>query len=264
MDATDDRLKKFAHVADPKRRAYNAMMLAMDENIGRVRQQLTATGQEKDTLVVFISDNGGPTMPGVTVNASINTPLRGSKRTTLEGGIRVPFVLSWAGRVKPGVYDQPAIQLDLTYTALTAAGIAIQPEWKLDGTDLLPYLTGKKTGAPHDALYWRFGEQMAVRMGDFKLVRYDVNADTLSGARNQGVTAKKLYNLRDDLGETRDLAAAMPDKVRELEAKWAAWNTGNVPPLWGSGGGADNDGPSPGAAADKKGKRAGRKTGQTK
>ena len=93
MDATSDRLKRFAAIADPRRRAYAAMMFAMDEAIGRVRQQLVATGQERDTLVVFISDNGGPTMPGVTVNASSNRPLRGSKRTTLEGGIRVPIVL---------------------------------------------------------------------------------------------------------------------------------------------------------------------------
>jgi arylsulfatase A-like enzyme len=263
MDATSDRLKKFAAITDPKRRTYAAMMLAMDENIGRVRQKLVETGQTQNTLVIFISDNGGPTMPGVTVNASRNTPLRGSKRTTLEGGIHVPYVISWPARLKPGIYEQPAIQLDLTFTALKAAGVALAPGAKLDGVDLLPFLTGAKSGAPHEALYWRFGEQMAIRMGDFKLVRYDNNADTLTGGRNQGVTAKKLYNLRDDIGETRDLAAAMPDKVKQLEAQWAAWNTGNVAPLWGGGGGSDNDGPEPGAAA-KKGKRAGKKNADAK
>ena len=260
MDATDDRLKKFAHIADRQRRTYAAMMLAMDENIGRVRQKLAETGQTQNTLVFFISDNGGPTMPGVTVNASRNTPLRGSKRTTLEGGIRVPFVISWPGRVQPGVYEQPALQLDLTATALVAAGVAIQPEWKLEGVDLLPYLAGGKSGAPHDALYWRLGEQMAIRAGDFKLVRYDNNADTLTGGRNQGVTAAKLYNLRADIGETRDLAAAMPEKVQQLQAQWDAWNVGNHAPLWGTGA-VDNDGPEPGA---KKGKRAGKRSAEGK
>ncbi|HUQ67931.1 MAG TPA: hypothetical protein VM165_00320, partial [Planctomycetaceae bacterium] len=101
----------------------------------------------------------------------------------------------------------------------------------------LPYVTGAKTGAPHEALFWRFGDQMAVRQGSFKLVKYDLNADTLTGKNNQGATAAKLYDLSQDIGEASDLAATMPDKVRELQARWDAWNKDNVPPLWGGGGG---------------------------
>jgi arylsulfatase A-like enzyme len=260
MDATKDRLAKFAAIPDPKRRTYAAMMSAMDDNIGLVLQQLRATGQEKNTLVFFISDNGGPTMPGVTVNASRNDPFRGSKRTTLEGGIRVPFVVSWPGRIAPGVYAQPVIQLDLTATALTAAGIDDAAERKLEGVNLLPYLAGDKSGAPHDALYWRFGEQMAIRAGDFKLVRYDTNADTLTGARNQPTSKGKLYNVVADPHEDHDLAAAMPEKVKELQAKWNAWNAGNVKPLWG-GQHLDNDGDEPGAGERKAGKRAKKNAG---
>ena len=255
MDATDDRLAKFPNIADKKRRTYDAMMLAMDEAIGKVRRKLTDTGLDKNTLVIFISDNGGPTMPGVTVNGSSNAPLRGSKRTTLEGGIRVPFIVSWPGHVKPGVFENPVIQLDATATALTAAGVEIRPEWKLDGANLLPHLGGGKSAAPHDALYWRFGKQMAIRMGDYKLVRYDSNADTLTGAGGQPITSFKLYNLADDIGETKDLAASQPDKVKELQTKWEAWNQSNIAPLWG-GGKADNDGAEPGAPAGKKRKRA--------
>jgi arylsulfatase A-like enzyme len=255
MQATDERLKRFPNVADDKRRTYDAMMLAMDEAIGRVRQKLVETGLERNTLVCFISDNGGPTMPGTTINASRNDPLRGSKRTTLEGGIHVPFVVSWPSRLKPGVFTQPAIQLDLTATALAAAGVQVDQDPKLEGVDLLPFLTGEKTGTPHDALYWRFGQQMAIRLGDYKLVRYDSNADTLTGGRNQPVTAAKLYNLAADIGETKDLAAGMPDKVKELQAKWDAWNVANVKPLWGSGQ-KDSDGAEPGAPLPKKGKRA--------
>ena len=255
MQATDDRLAKFAQVADAKRRTYDGMMLAMDEAIGRVRQKLTDAGLEKDTLVFFISDNGGPVMPGTAMNASRNTPLRGSKRTTLEGGVRVPFLVAWPGRLKPDVYAQPVIQLDLTATALAAAGVKASPGWKLEGVDLLPFLSGEKAGAPHDALYWRFGQQMAIRVGDYKLVRYDSNADTLTGARNQPVTAAKLYNLATDISETNDLAIAMPEKVKELQSKWDAWNAANVKPLWGSAH-TDNDGAEPGARPQKKAKKA--------
>jgi arylsulfatase A-like enzyme len=253
MDATVDRLAKFPSIADKQRRTYNAMMLAMDDAIGAVRKKLADAGLEKDTLVTFVSDNGGPTMKGVTVNGSSNAPLRGSKRTTLEGGVRVPFVISWPGQVKPGVFEQPAIQLDLHATALAAAGLESKPEWKLDGVNLLPFLAGKKSGAPHEALYWRFGEQMAIRSGDFKLVRYDSNVETQTG-RGEPVTTAKLYNLRDDLGETKDLAAAMPEKRQELQTQWDAWNATLVKPLWGGGKG-DNDGPEPGAPEKKKRKR---------
>ena len=260
MDATSERLAKFAAITDPKRRTYAAMMSAMDDNIGLVLRRLRETGQDRNTLVCFISDNGGPTMPGVTVNASRNDPFRGSKRTTLEGGIHVPFLVAWPGRLTPGVYAQPVIQLDLTATALTAAGLNPAADAKLEGVNLLPYLTGEKTSAPHDALYWRFGQQMAIRVGDFKLVRYDGNADTLTGARNQPPSSLKLYNLATDIHEDHDLATSMPGKVQELQAKWAAWNAGNVNPLWG-GQHQDNDGDEPGTADRKAAKRAKKKAG---
>jgi arylsulfatase A-like enzyme len=250
MQATDARLEKFANVADKQRRTYNAMMLAMDDAIGKVRATLAETGQTENTLVTFISDNGGPTMVGVTVNGSRNEPLRGSKRTTLEGGVRVPFVVTWPGHIKPGVYDQLSIQLDLHATALAAAGVDAKTDWKLEGVNLLPFLSGEKSGAPHDALYWRFGQQMAVRSGDWKLVRYDSNADTQAG-RAQPVTAAKLYNLATDIHEDQDLAAANPEKVQELQAKWNAWNQSNVTPLWGGKGG-DRDSTEPGKQKKKR------------
>jgi arylsulfatase A-like enzyme len=257
MQADDARLARLANIADPTRRTYAAMMVAMDEAIGRVRDTLAASGQVENTLILFISDNGGPTMPGVTVNGSRNDPLRGSKRTTLEGGIRVPFLVAWPGRVKPGVFEPPAIQLDLHATALAAAGVVAQPAWKLDGVDLLPFLAGEKTGAPHDSLFWRFGQQMAIRVGDYKLVRYDTNADTRTGARNQPVTAARLYHLGNDVGETKDLAAAMPEKAQQLQAQWDAWNATLVAPLWG---GARPEGGKTQPDAEKKNRRKRQKT----
>lgn len=241
MHATGERLAKFPGIGDKQRRTYDAMTLALDDAIGVVRKRLSETGQQDNTLICFISDNGGPVMPGTTVNGSSNVPLRGSKRTTLEGGIRVPFVVAWPGKIKPGVYDRPAIQLDLTATALAVAGVKAE---NVEGVNLLPFLAGEKSGPPHDALYWRFGRQMAIRDGDYKLVRYDAKADTGAGRQKAPVSGAKLYNLTKDISETNDLAAAMPDKVKELQEKWEAWNQSNVPPLWGDGK-AGNDGPEP-------------------
>src|SRR5947208_16004868 len=150
------------------------MLSAMDDAIGRVMEKLRERGLEEDTLIFFFSDNGGPTMIGTTINGSINYPLRGSKRQLLEGGVRVPFVVQWKGRLPAGkTYDHPIIALDILPTAIAAAGAEPKAELKLDGVNLLPYLEGKKTGPPHEFLYWRFGEQLAVRHGDWKLVKYD-------------------------------------------------------------------------------------------
>jgi len=238
MHATEERLAKFPGIPDKERRTYAAMTLAMDEAVGVVRKKLASLGLGQKTFILFISDNGGPTMPGVTINGSCNEPLRGSKRTTLEGGIRVPFLIAWPGHLKPGVYDQLVIQLDATATALAIAGAKAD---KVEGVNLLPFLTGEKSGTPHDALCWRFGQQMAIRCGDYKLVRYDSNADTRTGAR-QPVTAVKLYNLANDIGESKDLAMVHSDKVKELQAKWDAWNQSNVAPLWGGGKAAGSSG----------------------
>ena len=249
MDATDARLARFASIPDTTRRTYAAMLSALDDAAGAVLGKLREAGLEEDTLVVFISDNGGPTMPGTTINGSRNAPLRGSKRTTLEGGIRVPFVLSWKGKVPAGkVYEKPVIQLDVLPTALAAAGVTAKPEWGLDGVDLFPHLTGRVEKAPHDTLYWRLGGQAAVRRGDWKLVRYDSTVDA-PGARsaagaNTPLSPFRLYNLAEDVGEAHDRNGDYPDKVKELLTAWEDWSRQLAQPLWG-----------PGRAAAKGGRR---------
>jgi arylsulfatase A-like enzyme len=153
----------------------------------------------------------------------------------LEGGVRVPFFLCWPGHIPAGTFDHPVIQLDILPTVLAAAGIEASPEEQLDGVNLLPHVTEKpsKPGQhieappPHAALFWRFGQQMAARQGRWKLVRYDQVADG-----GQGISPARLYDLEADLGETRDLAAAEPEKVKELQAAWDAWNVGNIAPRW--------------------------------
>ena len=237
MEATDKYLARFPKITDPQRRTYAAMLSAMDEAIGRVMAALRAQGLEERTLVVFFNDNGGPTMQGTLINGARNTPLRGSKRQTWEGGIRVPFAFSWKGRIPAGGIDRrPIIQLDVLPTALEAAGIAVQPSWKLDGVNLLPFLTGSTQARPHEALYWRLGNHMAIRTGDWKLVRTSDGPlgtgefDTLAS-----LAGAELYNLSNDIGETKNLAAAEPARVRELAERWLRWNKELVKPLWGPG-----------------------------
>jgi arylsulfatase A-like enzyme len=234
MQAIEKYLMRFEKISDPQRRTYAAMLSAMDDAVGRVMAALRASKLEENTLIFFFSDNGGPTMPTTTINGSINRPLRGSKRQTYEGGIRVPFVIQWKGRLPAGkTYEHPVIQLDVAPTALAAAGITAQPSVKLDGVNLLPYLIGKRKGAPHDMLYWRMGNMMAIRRGAWKLVktregRLDTNIAALSD-----LSEAALYNLAEDIGEQHDLSAKYPAKVKELSESWQKWNQRLAPPLWG-------------------------------
>ena len=236
MHADDVRLAKFAAIEDPVRRIYAAMTLAMDDAIGRVIDKLKQVGLEEDTLIFFLSDNGGPTVHKFAYNASRNTPLRGSKGFTLEGGIRVPFVVSWKGHLSAGEdYDQPVIQLDILPTALAAAGVEAEPDWKLDGVNILPQLMNQSTAAPHEALYWRSMGQMAVRQGDWKLVTYmnKIDEGDVLRSENPPPTPHRLYNLRDDIGETNDLAASETDKFNELKSLWDEWNATMAEPRGG-------------------------------
>jgi arylsulfatase A-like enzyme len=237
MEAAEKYLARFPEINDPKRRTYAAMQAALDDAIGRGLTKLRELGIEEETLIFFVSDNGGPEA----VNASDNGPFNGVKGTTWEGGIRVPFLVQWKGKLPAGkVYDPPVIQLDYLPTALAAAGVQIQPEWKLDGVNLLPYLRGEKSGSPHAALYWRFGGSMAVRMGDWKLVKTTggkgrAGGDGAASRRDKAtVEGAELINLKDDIGEQTNLAASQPDKTKELAAAWQKWNSELIDPLWGA------------------------------
>lgn len=215
MEAPEKCLSKFSHIQDTKRRAYAAMESALDDAVGTVVGKLNELKLEEDTLIFFVSDNGGPTA----ANTSGNGPLRGFKAQVWEGGVRVPFVVQWKGHLPAGkTYDHPVIQLDIQPTALAAAGVNLPADAKFDGVNLLPHLKGEKTDAPHQALFWRFGPQRAVRSGDWKLV------DAGQGAQ--------LFNLKSDIGEKQDLASQQPEKLRELESVYAEWNKSNVAPAW--------------------------------
>ena len=220
--------KQFTGISDPKRRKFAALLAALDASVGTVLTKVRELKLEEDTLIYFISDNGGPT-PSTT---SFNGPLKGYKAQTSEGGIRVPFAIQWKGTLPAGkTDDRPVIQLDLLPTSLAAAGVTIDPAWKLDGVNLLPYLKGEKSDNPHDALFWRFGQQIAIRKGDWKLVKSAADG-TRSGAGTATTAGAQLYNLAADIGEKSDLAAKEPAKLKELTDLWNTWNVTLVDPKW--------------------------------
>ena len=215
LQAPKKYLERFPKITDEKRQLFAAMLASMDDAIGRVMGKIRALGQEENTLVFFISDNGGPTAS----TTSGNGPLRGFKMTTFEGGPRVPFIAQWKGKIPAGkTYDLPVMNLDVLPTAIIAAGGKTDPSWQLDGVDLMPYLTGKQTSRPHQTLYWRYGPQWAIRHGDLKLV-----------VSKGGSGQPELYDLATDIGESKDLASAQPAKVKELQALWDKWSAEQAP-----------------------------------
>jgi arylsulfatase A-like enzyme len=232
MHATEKYLRRFEQIADERRRTYAAMLAAMDDGIGRTLSALHDERLDANTLVFFFSDNGGPTIVGG-INGSRNTPLRGSKSQTWEGGIRVPFMMQWPARLPRGrTATSPVIQLDVMPTVLAAVGIPVQPNWRLDGVNLLPHVTGRMKAAPHDTLYWRLGGMMAIRTGDWKLVKMSENAAQADPSVLNDLNGAELYNLKDDIGETKNLAVSHADKVKELTEAWQRWNKELARPGW--------------------------------
>jgi arylsulfatase A-like enzyme len=230
MDAKNEDLARFPDVTDPLRRTMLAMMASMDDNIGRLLETLREQKIEANTLIFFISDNGGAPKH----NGSFNHPFRGTKSTILEGGIRVPFLVQWKGRIPAGkVYDKPVISLDILPTALAAAGIDIDPAWKLDGVDLLPFLTKKVSGRPHETLFWRFNidpnkpeeNRWAIRHGDWMLHQDRV-----------GQQPMELHDLANDPFQKNNVIKQHPEHAAVMRKQWEAWNQENPElPLQGQG-----------------------------
>jgi arylsulfatase A-like enzyme len=216
LQAPEEYLAKTAHLADPKRRINAAMVMALDDAVGRVLAALRANGRLENTLVFFLSDNGAALLKGSAANGGSNAPLRGSKTQLWEGGIRVPFFAAWKGHIPPGgVTHEPVSSLDVVPTALTAAGVRVLPEWNLDGLNLLPWLTGDSAAPKRGPLYWKFGlNQTAIRDGDMKLVHMGKEGG--------------LFNVRQDISESRDRTSARPILAKQLEEAWRAWEKGNI------------------------------------
>jgi arylsulfatase A-like enzyme len=217
MQATPELLARVNHITNETRRTYAAMVVGLDDAVGRILQQLRDDGLEERTLIFFLSDNGGP----VGDNGSLNAPLRGRKGQMWEGGIRVPFIAQWKGVLPAGkTYDRPVTSLDILPTALAAAGTTNLAGSPLDGVDLLPYFTGQKHGDPHELLFWRMTERniWAVRSGDLKLIQQN-------GQRG-------LYELSADLGESKNQYERLPEVRDRLQKAYEGWSATLPKPLW--------------------------------
>ncbi|MFG0287097.1 MAG: sulfatase [Rhodopirellula sp. JB044] len=217
MQAKDSDLDTYQSIADPRRRTYAAMMKSLDEGVGRLRATLKDKGLDQNTLIVFTSDNGGATN-----NGSDNGIYRGMKGSKWEGGIRVPFVMTWPEQLNAGqTYDKPISTLDILPTTLAAIGTTHQGK-PLDGVNILPYLSGMPDASPHETLFWRRGVAAAIRSGDWKLLRVEGNPDLL-------------FNLVDDPSEQTNRAEAHPELVQRLHAELAKWERELARPRWTEG-----------------------------
>lgn len=231
MDTTPETLARVPASVPAARRKIAAMTIALDDNVGKLLKALDESGQAGRTLVVFTSDNGGAPAS----NAS-NLHLRGSKGNTFEGGVRTAMAIRWPGIAKPGsALAAPTHTLDVAATALAAATGSVPKDF--DGRDLAPALAGKADLDPARPLFWRMGTNWAVRAGDWKLV---------GGREGRGPNAKSLtllVNLKSDPSEKTDLSAQHPDKRKELETLFKAWEKTLAKPLWrgGPGSGVGNE-----------------------
>jgi arylsulfatase B len=215
LQVTQKYYDRFPHIEDESTRIFAAMVSSMDDSVGSILDALARNELARNTLVIFLSDNGG----GVADYTS-NKPLRLGKQTLFEGGVRVPFSMKWPGQIPAGMtYEHPVSALDVFPTAMAAAGRSDQStENPGDGVDLMPYLQGSIGDRPHDALFWRGGANWAVRQGNWKLIR--------AGDRYW------LYDLSEDIGEQSNLAAERPEIVQRLKSSYDLWNSEMIDPLW--------------------------------
>lgn len=212
---TEEYLSRVRSIQHPGRRKYAALVQGIDEGVKRIVAKLAALKLADETMVVFLSDNGG--RRGV----SDNRPLRGNKGWLHEGGIRVPFIISYPGKLDEGaVFDQPVVALDLLPTAMALGGLTVPQH--CDGVNLMPFLVGNEKRNPHPTLYWRVcgGGGFAIRDGDWKLV-HDV-----------GMQAAELYDLSKDMGENNDVSQHFPDVVSTLMTKYKSWDASLESPRW--------------------------------
>lgn len=208
------------HIEDHRLRVYAAMVRSLDRSVGRVLEALRANGLDDNTLVVFTSDNGAPNYLGI---PEVNRPFRGWKISFFEGGIHVPYFMKWPARIPAGkTFEHPVHGFDIFATAAAAAGAPLPDDRVIDGTDLVPYVTGEREEPPHQTLFWRSGDYRVVLHEGMKL-----QISELAGKA-------WLFDLNQDPTEQYDLAAERPDTVAQLRALLDAHDAEQADPLWPS------------------------------
>lgn len=217
LQATQEYLDRFPNIFDKKRKAYAAMVSAVDDGVGKLLDQLEKLDLDKNTLVYFLSDNGGPEKD----NSSDNGVLREGKSSIYEGGYRVPFAMQWKGTVSPGVYENPVSSLDIFATIAELSKAPIAKEKPLDGINLVPFLTSKNKSLPHETIFLRkFDDKaFAVRYKDFKLVLDKTNIP-------------ELYNLKEDIGENNNIAKQNPATLKKIEKIRIKWDSQLIEPIF--------------------------------
>ncbi len=217
LDAPKKYLNRFPQKMPRRRQQALAMLSAIDDGVGEILQTLREEKIEKKTLIFFLSDNGAPLKihkhdapgGGPGWDGSLNTPLNGEKGMLSEGGIRIPYIAYWKGTLPAGkVYDHPVTSLDITATSVALARIKSNP--KLDGVNLIPYLSGHQEGLPHSVLYWRWISQAAIRKGNWKLL--------IGGNR------KYLFDLSTDSEEKKNLISKHPDLAASMLKELESWS----------------------------------------
>ncbi|WP_197455062.1 sulfatase [Stieleria varia] len=218
LQGKESDMERFAHIEDIHRRIFAAMLSRLDDSVGQVLRQLKDSGIENNTLVVFMSDNGGPTRE----LTSSNLPLRGEKGTMYEGGLRVPMLMRWPGMLSEGVtVDRPVSSLDLYPTAATLAGATVQQD--LDGIDIFTTISDRDATVAPRELFWRQGHRAALRVGDWKIVSMN---------RQRSRSTWELYNLSNDIAETEDLSTEHAERRSKMIQRWETLDAEMKPALF--------------------------------
>lgn len=218
LQPAEEHLERVAHIQDETRRLYAGLVVGLDDGVGQIMNKLRESGLEENTLVFFMSDNGGKLKWGAD-----NGVLRKDKGSSYEGGWRVPFLMQWKGVISPSLYDQPVNSLDVLATIADLSGAPLDPKKPLDGVNLIPYVTDEKQGAPHRAVFLRGGGSKgayAVRMGDYKIITYN------------GGTGQQMFNLKNDISEEHNIIKSLPERFKEIDSVRAEWSKGLIEPAY--------------------------------
>ncbi|MCF8258207.1 MAG: sulfatase-like hydrolase/transferase [Flavobacteriales bacterium] len=217
FQATKAYYDRLTHIEDRNKRVYNAMIMQLDDAVGSIIAQLEALQLTENTLIIFMSDNGGATY----TKATDNHPLKGGKFTNFEGGLNIPFMMRWDGKLNAGsTFAHPVIAMDVFATALEVAGLTMPSDRPMDGSSLLPHLASEQAEPVHDGLFWRSGYNRAIRIGQWKMVS-DLHSGNLA-----------LYDLSTDKNEQHDLHLERPEVVEMLQQRYLDWDKGMMAPKW--------------------------------
>ena len=218
LQAPDKYLKLFDSIKNPNRKLLAAMNFAMDKSIGKIMSTLKVNGLEENTLIFFLSDNGGKPKG----NYSSNLPLRGEKGQLYEGGIHIPYIVQWKNNFPENtIYEKPVSSLDIMPTIMSAVGLKIDKNWNIDGVDMTSFIRGENDSYLHTNLFWKQGKHFAARNKEWKIVKMGDKIE--------------LFNLTQDPYETTDLSEKNPKEAVKLLAAYIQWNSNNIPAQYGYG-----------------------------